>query len=88
MWRWFGFPLDFKELPLKNEICNHTLATQFPEVVYAYIEAESKYGALLGSFKENPIAHSQTSPFMTRNKPNSDRRRVIIDLSLCKLWYR
>ena len=38
-------------------------------------------GALLGPFKEKPIAHSHVSPFMTRNKPNSDRSRVIIDLS-------
>ena len=78
----FGFPLDFnRKCPLKNEIGNHASATQFPGDVDAYIEEESKYGALLGPFKENPIAHSHVSPFMTRNKPNSDRRRVIIDLS-------
>ena len=78
----FGFPLDFnRNCPLENAIGNHASATQFPGDVYAYVEKESKYGALLGPFKENPIAHSHVSPFMTRNKPNSDRRRVIIDLS-------
>ena len=30
---------------------------------------------------ENPIAHSHTSPFMTRNKPSSDRSMGIMDLS-------
>ena len=78
----FGFPLDFnRNCRLKNEIGNHTSATQFPGNVDEYIEEESKYGALLGPFKENPIAHSHTPPFMTINKPNSDRRRVIIDFS-------
>ena len=86
----FGFLLDFnRNCPLKNEIGNHTSAIQFPGDVDAYIEEESKYGALLGPFKKNPIAHSHVSPFMTRNKPNLDRRRAIIDLSeLCELWYR
>ena len=78
----FSFSLDFnRNCPLENAIGNHASATQFPGDVDAYIEEESKYGALLGPFKENPIAHSHVSPFMTRNKPNSDRRRVIIDLS-------
>ena len=78
----FGFPLDFnRSCALHNEQDNHTSATQFPKDVDAYIEEERRYGALLGPFKESPIKNSHTSPFMTRNKPNSDRRRVIIDLS-------
>ena len=78
----FGFPLDFnRSCPLQSEKGNHTSATQFPLDVDAYIEEECGHGALLGPFKENPIANCHTSPFMTRNKPNSDRRRVIIDLS-------
>ena len=78
----FGFPLDFnRSCPLQYEQGNHTSAIQFPLDVDAYIEEECGYGALLGPFKENPIEHCHTSPFMTRNKPNSDRRRVIIDLS-------
>ena len=78
----FGFPLDFnRDCPLQSEKGNHSSATQFPKDVDAYIEEESRYGAILGPFKENPIQNCHTSPFMTRNKPNSDRRRVIIDLS-------
>ena len=78
----FGFPLDFnRTCTLHNEQGNHTSATQFPLDVDAYIEEECGYGTLLGPFKENPIVDCHTSPFMTRNKPNSDRRRVIIDLS-------
>ena len=78
----FGFPLDFnRSCTLHNEQGNHTSATQFPLDMDAYIEEEFGYGALLDPFKENPIENCHTSPFMTRNKSNSDRRRVIIDLS-------
>ena len=72
----FCFPLDFNR---NGQL--HSSATQYPKDVDAYIQEESSYGAILGPFKENPIKNSHTSPFMTRNKPNSDRRRVIIDLS-------
>ena len=78
----FGFPLDFnRNSQLQCEGGNHSSAIQYPKDVEAYIQEETKYGAILGPFKENPIESSHTSPFMTRNKPNSDRRRVIIDLS-------
>ena len=59
----------------------HCTMNKFPLHVDAYIEEECGYGALLYPFKENPIVDCHTSPFMTRNKPNSDRRRVIIDLN-------
>ena len=78
----FGFPLDFNRgCPLKHEAGNHSSADEFPSDVDAYIEEECKFGALLGPFHLNPIENAHNSPFMTRHKPNSDRRRVIIDLS-------
>ena len=40
-----------------------------------------KYGAILGPFKDPPIKEMHISPFMTREKADSDKRRVIIDLS-------
>ena len=49
--------------------------------VDVYIQEESSYGAILRPFRENPIKSSHASPFMTRNKSNSDRYKVIIDLS-------
>ena len=45
------------------------------------IDEETKFDAILGLFKEKPIASGHISPFMTRPKPNSTRRRVIVDLS-------
>ena len=78
----FGFPLDFNRCcPLKHEVGNHSSANEFPADIDAYIEEECKFGALLDLFDVNPIENAHNSPFMTRNKPNSDRRRVITDLS-------
>ena len=75
----FGFPLE--GCPLQHKVGNHSSANEFPADVDAYIEEECKFGALLGPFDANPIENAHSSPFMTRNKPNSDIRRVIIDLS-------
>ena len=54
---------------------------EFPSDVNAYIEEEKKYNALLGPFDKHPISSGHCSPFMTRAKPNSDHRHVIINLS-------
>ena len=88
----FGFPLDFnRSCPLKCDRGNHKSALEFPADVDAYIAEELEYGAILGPFDAPPIHMSHSSPFMTRAKPNSDRRRVIIDLSwplgACQCWY-
>ena len=78
----YGFPLDFKRnCPLNNESGNHKSATDFPSDIDAYIEEELKYDALLGPFEKCPIPLGHCSPFMSRPKPNSERRRVIVDLS-------
>ena len=78
----FGFPLDLNRcFPLQHEAGNHSSANEFPADVDAYIEEKCKFGALLGPFNVNPIENAHNSPFMTRNKPNCDRCRVIIDLS-------
>ena len=78
----FGFPLDFnRSCELGKYTGNHTSACEHPKDIEAYIHEELLYGALVGPFAENPIAEGHCSPFMTRNKPNSDRRRVIVDLS-------
>ena len=78
----FGFPLDFnRSCPLTHKQANHKSAMEFPNDINAYIEEEKKYNALLGPFDSHPISSGHCSPFMTRAKPNSDRRRVIVDLS-------
>ena len=78
----FGFPLGFnRQCPLKHEIINHKSAIEWPQDVKKYIDEEKSFGAIIGPFPEPPIANLHYSPFMTRHKPNSDSRRVILDLS-------
>ena len=77
-----GFPLDFnRNCPLRCEYKNHSSATEYPAHVEAYIKKETEHEAILGTFTKNPIEGGHCSPFMTRSKPNCDRRRVIVDLS-------
>ena len=78
----FGFPLDFnRNCPLRCDNKNHSSAIQYPNDVEAYIKEETEHQAILGPFSKNPIPGGHQSPFMTRSKPNSDRRRVIVDFS-------
>ena len=78
----FGFPLDFnRNCVLNHEEGNHSSATEFPSDIDAYLQEECSFNAILGPFESNPIPGAHTFPFMTRHKPNSERRRVIIDLS-------
>ena len=77
----FGFPLDFnRNGPLHLEGDKSLLGYSIDDVD-TYIHTESRYGAILGPFREKPIKDSQTSPFMARKKPNFDRHRVNTHLS-------
>ena len=78
----FGFPLDFDhKIPLKMNESSHKSAVDFQDHVELYLQEEMNYGAILGPFKDPPIKQMHISPFMTREKANSDKRRVIIELS-------
>ena len=78
----FGFPLDFnRNSILKCDNKNHSSAADFPLDIEVYLKEEIEHGAILGPFSKSPIPDCHKSPFMTREKPNSAHRRVIIDLS-------
>ena len=78
----FGFPLGFnRQCPLKSDNKNHKSAVEYPKDIDAYLTEEREFGAIIGPFMEHPIENAHFSPFMTRFKPNSSNRRVIIDLS-------
>ena len=59
---------------------NHASASKFSQHVDAYIKEEVSLGAMLGPFDRKPFA-LHVSPFMTREKADSDLRRTIVDLS-------
>ena len=76
----FGFPLDFdKTTVLSSTEENHASAKQFSSHVKTYIQEEIRHGAMLGLFEHKPIT-LHVSPFMTRDKPDSDTWRTIVDL--------
>ena len=78
----YGFPLDFdRHSRITSERINHKSATSYPDHVEVYLREEIENRAMLGPFKTPPIKNLHISPFMTREKSNSDQRRVIIDLS-------
>ena len=78
----YGFPLDFnRDSVMTSHKINHKSATDYAKHVSVYLEEELRHQAILGPFKNPPIPQLHTSPFMTRDKPNSEHRRVIIDLS-------
>ena len=78
----FGFPLDFdRKTILKCENKNHSSAIDCPEDVEAYLQEEMQFGAIMGPFFIDPIPQCHKSPFLTREKPNSVHRHVIVDLS-------
>ena len=79
---YFGFPLDFnRNSPLRWEGENHKSALNFPRDIDVYLEEELKHKAIVGPFESHPCIGGHISPFLTREKPNSENRRVIVDLS-------
>ena len=78
----YGFPLDFdKNSKLGKTTQNHKSAIMFPGDIDQYLKEEIELGAIVGPFCEPPLTDFHTSPFMTREKPGGDHRRVIMDLS-------
>ena len=78
----FGFPLDVSpHANLTCDLSNHRSATLFPSHVNTYLQEEKGFKAIFGPFNEKPFKNLHFSPFITREKPDSDNRRVIVDLS-------
>ena len=77
----FRFPLDFdRSLKLISVEDNHKSANDYEEHVNHYLQEELDHGAILGPFKSKPI-NLHVSRFMSRDKPDSQWRRTIVDLS-------
>ena len=77
----FGFPLDLQpNSQIISTKINHKSATANPDHVDQYIREEISHDAMLGPY-DTPPFELHTSPFMTRDKANSNNKRVIVDLS-------
>ena len=78
----YGWPVNFdRSQPLTPSQSNHYSAQAYPDHVDHYIATELGHEALLGPFEGPPITSLHTSPLMTREKRDSSKRRVIVDLS-------
>ena len=78
----FGFPLDFnRNSPSNWEGDSHKSALDHPDDIEAYLQEEIDFKAIVGPFAKHPCETGHILPFMTRDKPGSKHRRVIIDLS-------
>ena len=76
-----GFPLDFdRDSDWVSTEENHLSAIQFTEHVMKYINEALSHGAMLSPLDQKPI-HPHISPFMTREKQDSDVRQTIVHLS-------
>ena len=77
----FGFLLDFDRV--SDLVCtkeNHSSAVQFSEHVTTYINEELSYSAMLGPF-DHKSTQLHISPFVTREKQDSEVRQTIVYLS-------
>ena len=79
----YGWPVTYTvPLPPRPVLENHASATRHAGVVKAFIAKELDKNALIGPFAEPPFTPwTQTSPLMTRDKPDGSGKRVIVDLS-------
>lgn len=78
----YGWPMNYTRYsPLQPTINNHTSALDHPSHINLYILTETQHGALLGPFDVSPFLGYHTNPLMTREKRDSDKRRIIMDLS-------
>ena len=72
----FGFPIDFNRLsPLRWEGQNHKSAIDYPNDIETYLAEERSFNAIVGPFKNHPCPNGHISPFMSREKPQSNNRR-------------
>ena len=80
----FGFPLDFdRARDLQSTLVNHASARMYPDHVDKYVQEEVDFQAVLGPLDHEPF-DIHISPFMTREKLDSNSRRTIMDLSFSK----
>ena len=82
-WLKYGFSVSRDDgAPLKPADKNHAGALAYPQHIQSYLETEIKLGATMGPFRIPPFIHRiGVSPLSSREKRNTLKRRIILDLS-------
>ena len=79
-----GFSIQYNGPPIMTPPAtyNHQSAVNYPDHIDAYVTRETAESALSGPYQLPPFTPwFVASPMMSREKPNGDGRRVIVDLS-------
>ena len=77
----YGFPLDFnRHCKLQSTFSNRKSAELHMDQIINYLKDELSYGVIIGPFDKLPPSF-HTSPLMTRDKQDSNKKRTIVDLS-------
>lgn len=79
----FGWPLGYHSRVIPTSVqSNHPSATAHMDHVERFIQKELQHKAVVGPFPQLPFhPWVRISPLMTREKRDSDERRIILDLS-------
>ena len=79
----FGWPLNHNGNPVMVSTFNHSSAVRHSAQVDKYVARELEYGCLLGPFLQIPWTTGLVgvSPMSTRLKWDSQKRRIIMDMS-------
>ena len=79
----FGFPTGYISCDVPTlGLDNHASAARNPLQIKHYIETELSHRAIMGPFSQPPFQDwFRTNPMLTRPKRDSDKLRVILDLS-------
>ena len=78
----FGWPLNHDGRCMSITLQNHVSALEFPQQVTNYVTAELQKGVLIGPMATLPWQeHVAVSPMSTRPKRDSNKCRIIMDLS-------
>ena len=76
-----GFALQFSPIPLRSASKNMPSSYRNPEVIDAYLAEEVRLGRVAGPFSEPPISNLHINRFGVVPKKDSDKFRLILDLS-------
>ena len=78
-----GWPLNYTKasLPRSDTQRNHKGATEHKQFIDEWLAREVSLGRICGPFSSPPLPNFVVSPLNTVPKPDSDERRVIVDLS-------
>ena len=83
----YGWPSNFRHgASLQSTFGNHNFGRDYGDHIDCYLNKELSERALLGPFGTPPTVPIHLSPIITRPKSGSDTHRIVVGLSLPRLF--